>query len=143
MARPSEEAIKMAVLLDKAITKAAAEQASEREEALDPRLYLIQGVSGGPIKIGIAKHVEKRCAELQRTSPIKLRVLATFDGGLALERLLHERFVEWRLHGEWFDEDCPELAALATALGPFLDLQSNAPAAHFAASTARASTKGA
>lgn len=142
MASPSPEVIKIASLLEKAIVKSADDAARQAEEELEPRVYLIQGIDGGPIKIGVAKHPAKRCAELQRTSPIELRVLVTFDGGIRIEHTLHDRFTEWRLHGEWFDEDCPELAALVAALVPFLDPKSNATPAPLTRSADVASTTG-
>jgi hypothetical protein len=74
-------------------------------------VYFIQAEDGGPIKIGLAGDPTKRLSELQRTSPQRLRILATEPGSASHERELHERFAEHRLHGEWF-APCPELLAL-------------------------------
>ena len=66
------------------------------------RVYFIQPIGGGPIKIGCAANVERRLAHLQAFSPAPLRILGSLPGGVALERELHVRFSEHRLHGEWF-----------------------------------------
>lgn len=69
------------------------------------RTYAIQAVNGGPIKIGSTrKPVQERLRQLQTGSPLPLRVIAELDG-LHHERELHHQFADWRLEGEWFDED--------------------------------------
>lgn len=79
-------------------------------KAMDAQcVYLIQGVNGGPIKIGHTGDLRGRLATFQVASPVELKVLVTIPGGgCDLERLLHKRFAKNRIHGEWF-EDCPEL----------------------------------
>src|SRR5262249_48928645 len=67
-------------------------------------VYLIQGETGGPIKIGIARNPKKRLGELQATSPVRLRILRTLTGGLDREREIHLQLAQARLHGEWFDD---------------------------------------
>jgi hypothetical protein len=71
-------------------------------------VYFIQGVDGGPIKIGVANDPAKRLGDLQRTSPVRLQILATQEGDLFLEGQLHGKFKKDRLHGEWFN-DSPAL----------------------------------
>lgn len=71
-------------------------------------VYFIQGVDGGPIKIGITIDPEDRLQELQLGSPVMLCLRAVTKGGLRLERQLHTRFAEVRSHGEWF-HPIPEL----------------------------------
>jgi hypothetical protein len=72
------------------------------------RTYFVQGIFGGPIKIGITSgSVEARVAAMQTGSPVELRTLAVLDGNH--ERELHRRFAKWRLHGEWFDSAAPGL----------------------------------
>jgi hypothetical protein len=66
------------------------------------QVYFIQGEDGGNIKIGYARDVAARVASFQPGSPVRLRVLATQQGGQALESALHRRFAADRLHGEWF-----------------------------------------
>jgi hypothetical protein len=65
-------------------------------------VYFVQGVDGGPIKIGHARNVADRLRAMQLGSPVQLGTLATMDGGTELETVLHERFAHLRTHGEWF-----------------------------------------
>lgn len=66
-------------------------------------IYFIQAVDGGPVKIGWAKNLDKRIAEIQRMSPSQLCILNTFDSSKEDERLLHKYFKCIRLYGEWFE----------------------------------------
>ncbi len=72
-------------------------------------VYFVQGVDGGPIKIGWTTSIKLRFSSLQTGSPVRLRVIALIQG---VERVvqseLHDIFEEFRLHGEWF-EDAPAL----------------------------------
>lgn len=95
----------------RAVDEKMAERAKEPDENATRWIYFIQGVSGGAVKIGVANDPKKRLADLQRTSPIQLRIVAARPGDIFQERELHERFAEHRLHGEWF-EPCDELVAL-------------------------------
>ncbi len=75
--------------------------------------YVIQAVSGGPIKIGrTASDPKKRLRELQTGSPEPLRIVHVFDGDH--ERELHDRLSAYRLHGEWFRPDALPLIDLRT-----------------------------
>lgn len=72
------------------------------EEPITPSIvYLIQGVSGGPIKIGLTTDLDARLKALTYHEP--LRVLATVPGVRADEMALHKRFAHCRVHGEWFE----------------------------------------
>lgn len=74
-------------------------------------VYFLQSETGGPIKIGVAEHATARLAEIQRMSPVRLRLVGLIAfGGYVLERTLHAMFADARLHGEWF-EPTPELLA--------------------------------
>lgn len=69
-------------------------------------LYFIQaGGSGGPIKIGRAKNVGGRLAELQCANHEELVVLATRPALPYREWELHLRFASTRIRGEWFEPD--------------------------------------
>jgi hypothetical protein len=59
-------------------------------------------VGFGPyVKIGITENFSDRVAQLQ--TPEKLEVFALFEEANALyEKLLHCRYSEYRLNGEWF-----------------------------------------
>lgn len=85
-----------------------------RDDALDPALkrrdspghhvYFIQGITGGPVKIGTSTNVDYRFKVLRAHSPIPLKVLHVIeDGGKPLEEKLHQEFRLYRLHGEWFE----------------------------------------
>ncbi|HEY6254511.1 MAG TPA: GIY-YIG nuclease family protein [Xanthobacteraceae bacterium] len=66
-------------------------------------VYMIQaGGEHGPVKIGVTDDVEKRLIGMQTGNHQRLVVLRLFEGGAAEERLLHERFADHRLDGEWF-----------------------------------------
>jgi hypothetical protein len=72
-------------------------------------IYFIGGDTGA-IKIGAAIDPLRRLAGLQCGSPIELRILAQGPGSPRDERILHERFAPFRLHGEWFERS-PEILA--------------------------------
>jgi hypothetical protein len=73
------------------------------------RVYFIGG-DEGPIKIGRSCDPEARCREMNVGAPIDYRVLATTQGGSAMERAYHLRFEYARLRGEWFERR-PEIEA--------------------------------
>lgn len=72
------------------------------------RVYFVQSVVGGRVKIGIAEDPEVRLRAMQTGSPFELRILATSEGGRSVESALHKKFAASRSHGEWF-EPCDEL----------------------------------
>lgn len=76
-------------------------------------VYFVQGVDGGPIKIGTSRDVEDRVRTLQCASPVRLRVVGVVAGGAHLEATLHQRLAKHRLHGEWFAAVPEVLAAIA------------------------------
>jgi Meiotically up-regulated gene 113 len=58
-----------------------------------------------PIKIGVAKNIERRKSALQTGNPLELRLLGWITSGddFQLERDLHQRFAQARVRGEWFE----------------------------------------
>jgi hypothetical protein len=80
-------------------------------------VYFIQAGYDGPIKIGTAKNVEARKAELQTGNPRKLHVLGKRAGGRDVERELHDRFRAYRIRGEWFHPAPPVVQAAKRGLG--------------------------
>lgn len=70
----------------------------------DPQfVYVIQGGSRSPIKVGRAKNPLRRLAGLQTGNPEYLHLLYVLPGGAALERRLHERLQRADGGaGEWF-----------------------------------------
>lgn len=69
-------------------------------------IYFVEAVGTDLLKIGFTdRDVECRLKELQTGCPHKLRVLATYDGGVAEEAALHTVFSHLRTTGEWFRMD--------------------------------------
>ena len=58
--------------------------------------------AGNFIKIGASCNVPQRMGNLQTASAHELSLIGVLYGGMHLERLLHERFREHRVRGEWF-----------------------------------------
>jgi hypothetical protein len=65
-------------------------------------IYFIQDTATQSIKIGLSKKPKKRLGMLQTANPHKLLLLGTIPGTAVDEALLHSKFAEYRLHGEWF-----------------------------------------
>lgn len=65
-------------------------------------VYFIQQGAAGPIKIGFSDRPERRVAQLQTSTPERLRILATMPGSKQTEGSLHRRFARHRMQGEWF-----------------------------------------
>lgn len=66
-------------------------------------IYFVQGVDGGPIKIGkTMDNMWVRFQALQCGSPIILKVLGIIDDESFTEKELHIRFSQYRSHNEWF-----------------------------------------
>jgi len=68
-------------------------------------VYVIQGESDTPIKVGFAHDVERRIAGLQTGNPAELHLLHVLPGDPRLEWFLHRRLKGARLRGEWFSPD--------------------------------------
>jgi hypothetical protein len=68
-------------------------------------IYFVQGVITQRIKIGYARHPKKRVGSLQSESPDELKLLGQMHGEMEDETALHEQFMQYRLHGEWFKPD--------------------------------------
>ncbi|MDF0490028.1 GIY-YIG nuclease family protein [Sphingomonas sp. H39-1-10] len=82
-----------------------AEATADFNEARGASLGHIYFIGGdeGPIKIGYSGKLFQRLRALKNSSPVPVRLLAATPGSRAAERRYHERFAEYRLHGEWFD----------------------------------------
>lgn len=81
-------------------------------------VYLIGSPDSRLVKIGTTQDIKARLRGIQNMSPAPLEVLWQTEGGLLMERVLHERFREYRCHGEWFDfgsSDPVELVSEAAA----------------------------
>ena len=75
-------------------------------------VYVLQMGDTSYVKIGFTSRddVAARLAELQTACPLRLRVVATFEGDEVTEAELHRRFYHCRTNGgdEWFD--IPDIA---------------------------------
>jgi hypothetical protein len=78
-------------------------------------IYFIQGVNGGPVKIGKTDDIDTRLRSLQRGSPVALEVIRQIDGGYVEEFWLHRHFAAQRLHGESFEFDDRMLSVVPPA----------------------------
>lgn len=72
-------------------------------------VYLIQAESG-PVKIGIATDPNRRLSELQTANYELLTLLYRLEcnsltDAQQLETVLHRRYAQQRIRGEWFDSD--------------------------------------
>lgn len=56
----------------------------------------------GRIKIGWSTNTHARIAQLQTASSVPLRLLATEEGPMSLERERHDQFRGLNIGGEWF-----------------------------------------
>lgn len=80
-------------------------------------VYFFRIGEDGPIKIGFTKRIRHRLAVVQVDNPSMVRLIAVMEGGRKEEFVLHKRFEEHRLYGEWFDPD-NELVAFISTLQP-------------------------
>jgi hypothetical protein len=68
-------------------------------------IYFIRNERSGAIKIGYSQDPRKRLSQLKVSSPDPLVLLGTIHGGIQQERKLHAYFREYRLRGEWYQDD--------------------------------------
>jgi hypothetical protein len=68
-------------------------------------IYFMQDTLTKAIKIGYSKNPKKRRSGLQTATPNQLVLLGEIHGGLEHETAYHERFADFRIHGEWFKGD--------------------------------------
>lgn len=67
-------------------------------------IYFIQetGLFRNRVKIGLTDNLKKRLGQLRSGSPSTLRLLLVLPGDTQEEAYYHERFAQYRIHGEWF-----------------------------------------
>lgn len=69
----------------------------------DGYVYVVgSGRPGDPVKIGHSANPKERVRSLQTGAPYLIRLLDQHPGPGALERYLHRRFEDSKVHGEWF-----------------------------------------
>jgi len=76
-------------------------------------VYFIQAAQLGLIKIGFSSNVPKRLLSLKTGCPDDLVILKIIPGGQEIERILHKKFADIRVKGEWFSPT-KELMAFIT-----------------------------
>lgn len=91
----------------------------------DHEIYVIAkcdhtGQCQGPVKIGISANADTRLRQIQTSCPFPIAVFYRFSApnrewAERVERCFHDTREEKRLHGEWFDYE-PEEAAAIVAL---------------------------
>ena len=66
-------------------------------------VYFLQQDIDGLIKIGYTSgDINIRIKQFETGNPNQLKLLLVLEGGLELEKKLHERFHEFHERGEWF-----------------------------------------
>jgi hypothetical protein len=90
----------------------------KKPEARRPRIvgkhvYLLR--DGDLVKIGYASSINRRISHLQTSSPRSLTLLGVVRGGRKTEQMLHRKFRDYRVRGEWFRIEA-ELAAFIEEL---------------------------
>jgi len=74
-----------------------------KSETSENVVYVIGPPMSNRVKIGTSGSVGRRLPEIQRSSPLVLELLWHTPGDMRLEKALHRRFKDKRIHGEWFD----------------------------------------
>lgn len=73
-----------------------------KEERNEGLVYVIGNKSGGFCKIGFTRNVHKRIVEIQIGCPLPLEIFCVVYGTMKTEQLLHKKYKDYRLNGEWF-----------------------------------------
>lgn len=66
------------------------------------KIYFMQIVPDGAIKIGFSTHPRRRLKQIRATNPDPVRLLGTVPGTVYHEKALHVRLKAHRVNGEWF-----------------------------------------
>lgn len=75
------------------------------------KIYLMRDRRTGLTKIGRSKEPKVREKTLQSEAPL-VDLLVYWDGVNGHERLLHDRFADKRVRGEWFDLTADDIAEI-------------------------------
>lgn len=77
-------------------------------------IYFIKPVGqDGPIKIGCSSNPRLRLGQQMAWSAYPLEIICTVPGTIALEKNIHECFIDCHSHGEWFHATPRLLTAIA------------------------------
>jgi len=66
-------------------------------------IYIIGNLEHKVCKIGFSKNPQRRLIVLQTGSPYELSLFKKFIGNIPIEKKLHKKYKDYRLHGEWFE----------------------------------------
>lgn len=55
------------------------------------------------VKIGFTTDIRNRLSQLQVATPLRLKLVALFEGDMETEKQLHKQFEEHAVRGEWFN----------------------------------------
>ena len=86
--------------------------ARKRAETGAGYVYAIHAVGTESVKIGTANRPESRLRELQVGCPHELRIIATAQGGMPFERILHKFLRKARVRGEWYSMTHPSTESI-------------------------------
>ena len=88
------------------------------------RVYFLHDRSEGLIKIGYTMNWEQRRYAIRNQAKKRGVLLGFLNGGRVLEQLMHEKFAEHRVRGEWFsDEILPLVEELIRADREFFGIE--------------------
>lgn len=65
-------------------------------------VYILYSHIHQAIKVGYASDISSRISTIQISTPEKLSLMFTFEGGKELEQYFHERLKPFHIRGEWF-----------------------------------------
>jgi hypothetical protein len=83
-------------------------------------IYFIQNTDTKHIKIGYSDNIRRRLSELQITSPHELTILTICEGGIEVEKELHDKFNNHYVRGEWFSPS-EELISYINEFPPYVN----------------------
>lgn len=67
------------------------------------QVYYLKPVGeDGPIKVGCSRYVKERMNVVNRWCPFELEIAHCERGEHVVERILHVRYRDLKIHGEWF-----------------------------------------
>lgn len=92
---------------------------------VNPKVYFIEAVGAGLVKIGTSTNVVQRVAQLQSGFPYELKLLRVLPGYLEEERFFHDLFSEYRVRAEWFESEVVKGWVASDLLLPQLRVQCN------------------
>lgn len=95
-------------------------------------IYFLLAEKTNRCKIGITRCVEQRMKELDRMSPVKLRLMGTVSGDHKAEKAIHDTFDQLRVKGEWFKYESPltefiDKAVMSKSVQPIQIIPSDKP----------------